>query len=283
MKHFINAHAIIMRVTGKDSRRYLNARLSNDIKILNIGDICYAAALSPQGKTEGYFSILCQSNEEFLVCCDGGDREEVIKAFKRYLVADRVVVDEIGITHALVSIFSNQEISALTNGLIFFQSKRSKANTYDVIVPLDQLESIRQRLTAAGSQELPESEFRLQALKACIPSFPAELGQDIIFSASGLDYAVSFKKGCYVGQEVIEKIDAYGRVPYLLKVAALKGKIDKITEVKVDDKLLSNDKILTHYYDNEEDKTYLFLELKNRDNILDSRLSINNNEAHLIC
>lgn len=283
MKFYINNKAIILRVTGKDSRRYLNARLSNDIKILQPGGSAFAAALSPHGKTEGYFAILCISNEEFILTCDGGEKDEVIKAFRRYLVADRVEVTDLSSDRALASVFSDTVVPWLTNEGITIPSKRSKQKSYDIIILNEKIVELKSRFSTAGAIELELNDFRLLAVKAGLPSFPEELNQDIIFSASGLDFAVSFKKGCYVGQEVIEKIDAYGRVPYLLKAVSTAGRIDQIEDVKLDGQPLTKDKILPHYYDKTENKTYLFLELKNKDNILDSRISINNNEAQLIC
>lgn len=301
MNYYTNLSTIILHVSGRDSRRYLNARLSNDIKIISPGQGCYAAALSPQGKTEGYFNISCISNEEFLVTCDGGDRETVVKAFKRYLVADRVVVKDLSDESRLTSLFPTPEGHALLSLLkvealpgricnhikigeaFLIKSKRAKTDSFDFIVPLDFHESIISALKNAGAKELSGNEFALLRIKSSTPSFPKELNEDVIFSASGLDYAVSFKKGCYVGQEVIEKIDAYGRVPYVLKALVVDGDASGQYEIKLENAAFSNDKVLSCYYDNTENKTYFFVELKNRDNILDSHFLINDNQAHILC
>ena len=84
---------IILELSGKDSLRYLNARLSNDLKNIVPGRALRAAALTPHGKTEGLYLVLQLAEQRYLLICDGGSKEEVIAALKRYMVADRIEVD----------------------------------------------------------------------------------------------------------------------------------------------------------------------------------------------
>ena len=299
MHHYINNRPIILEISGKDARRYLNARLSNNIKTLNFKNFCFAAALSPQGKTEGYFTVFCINNDQFIVCCDGGDKDQVIAALLRYKVADRLEVKYLSENYKHIISFYNedQEYKKIgfskdldlsesvfgTNGQsIIYLSKRGNAKCLEVISPDAEFKSIEEDILNYGSSSLSEYEFKLLNIKSAYPLFPDQL-EKCIFSASGLDFAVSFKKGCYVGQEVIEKIDAYGKVPYLIKAIEAKKEAGSSPLVTINSNPLPADKILGNMYDNKNDKTYLFLELKNTDNILDSEILINNNKAKIIC
>ena len=64
--------AVVLRVSGKDARRYLNNRLSNDLRSAKPGDVVRAAALTPQGRVEGLFSVFIENEEVFLLVCVGG-------------------------------------------------------------------------------------------------------------------------------------------------------------------------------------------------------------------
>ncbi len=300
MNFHINSKAIILHLSGKDARRYLNARLSNDVKSLTPGNGCYAAALSPQGRAEGYFKIICLAESEFIAICDGGEKERIISAFRRYLVADRVTVTDLSeksdlysviepdIT-ALKSLLSTETIpnspcqNTTSEDIYIIATKRANEKSLDLIVPKDKSEDIKSYLLKEGALEISAEELSLYSIKAGIATFPAELNEDVIFSASGLDYAVSFKKGCYVGQEVIEKIDAYGKVPYILKALRAEGNLSDKPEIKFGTSTLPRDKILSRYHDSKENMTYYFVEIKNNDYFLDSEVLIDDNRASFIC
>ena len=87
--YYLYPEAIIIKVSGKDAGRYLQARLSNDINKLSEGESCLAACLTPQGKTEALFTVY-KAAEEYLLFCSGGDPETVKAGLARFIVADRV-------------------------------------------------------------------------------------------------------------------------------------------------------------------------------------------------
>jgi len=104
--------AICFRVSGKDSRRYLHNRLSQDIRALMPGQSARAVALSAQGRVEGVFSVWCEGEGRFLLVCDGGDPRVVGSALKRFIVADRVVCDDISSQVSLVHVVSEEPLLA---------------------------------------------------------------------------------------------------------------------------------------------------------------------------
>lgn len=290
---------LVLEISGRDAPRYLHNRLSNQIKELPVGQWTYAAALSPQGKTEGFFKIYrdagaSPSGERFIVVCDGGEHTEVTAALLRYKVADRVEVKDLSQSAVLLSfaeidlspqiltevikVINNQdlvgdigaavsqslstilkaEIPALGNGMNEFQliaqnnfwlisSKTNRLATNiniaqtkgpidsperDVLIVYDNPDEsitasgILEALVAHGWRELPFQIQKLLRILAGIPTFPSELNAKTLFSESNLMYAVSFRKGCYVGQEVIEKIDAHGKLTKRLARVVLSGPIE---------------------------------------------------------
>lgn len=296
---------LVLEISGKDAPRYLHNRLSNQIKELPVGRWTFAAALSPQGKTEGFFKVFrlageSASGDKFIVICDGGDHSEVTAALLRYKVADRVDVKDLSqsaimlsfaeidtpsqilsypsnsssiqdlpenlpssIAKSLSSIL-NLTITGLDKPLGEFQLSiedkfcilASKANRLatsfkiaqnkglidspeqDYLLILNDTESclkaseLLEKLKLNGWNLLSEPTQDFLRILGGIPAFPSELNAKTLFSESDLMYAVSFRKGCYVGQEVIEKIDAHGKLAKRLARIMFSDKVD-LTEGEV--------------------------------------------------
>lgn len=257
MSFFFICEASILRVTGKDSPRYLNARLTNDIKTLHIGGACFAAALTPQGRTQGFFNILKLDEFEFMLICDGGDRDTVIAALRKYIVADRVSVEDSSSHLSLLHVASNlppdtlsaevsaalkeqscilpQDSSSFTRcgEIMISKRRRSQSDGFDIIGPHHVVRNVSQCLQQLGEREWSKEEASYHRISAGILSFPSELNEDYLFAEAQLPHSVSFRKGCYVGQEVIEKIDSHGKVPFRVVNVRVRGnsRIDRGTDV----------------------------------------------------
>ena len=273
----------------------MNSRLTNDIKNLPLGKSCLAACLNPQGRTEALFRVLNISNQEFFLICDSGEKQKIISAFERYKVADRMeIIDRSGELKLLAIIADSQHtcFEALfgpdfrqleSNEVRGFEdiylarSKRASEYSLDLLIPASSLESYNSKFESLEALFISPEDLKLLRLKAGIAAYPEEANEKIIFSALDLKEAISFKKGCYVGQEVIEKIDAYGKAPYLVRPFFIEGKVDQGALIAVkNEEGLEVGKVISSSYDSQEQRTYLFAEVKNKDKILDSKLYIDN-------
>lgn len=229
---FTIPEARLFHLTGRDASRYLHARLSNNVRDLALQRGCAAAGLSPQGRTEIFGTALKFSAEEFYFICDGGQLEEVTSSLLRYKVADRLecallkeqllahiapAYSLIDVDRAFEPLKDLPEFAPLRIGnLIAFKHQRSAEIGIDIFGPTVEIQSLIAQLTAAGAVTPDTNALLLGRIKAHRPAFPGELNDHAIFLESGLTHAVSFTKGCYVGQEVLEKVDSHGRLPYSL-------------------------------------------------------------------
>ena len=73
-------------------------------------------------------------------------------------------------------------------------------------------------LAARGGRDLDPTVLDILRVEAGIPAWGAELDQRIIPLEAALDDAISYDKGCYVGQEIIARLDTLGRPAKLLRV-----------------------------------------------------------------
>lgn len=239
---FFPLRSTVLSLTGRDAERYLQARLTNDLRLLSPGHFCEAAALTPQGRTEAFCAVLKRSAQDFLLLCESDRRDELYSAIKRFLVAERVEIKDVSSDFSATHVFCSdtaklQELAVIPHldrtapldevrerdGVYAFPRRRTTEQGWDIVAPLSRSPEIQSTLTAAGLAERTADEQLLLRLRAGIPSFPEEINADRLFSESGLMHAVSFTKGCYTGQEVVAKIDALGKTPRVLRRLRIEG------------------------------------------------------------
>jgi folate-binding protein YgfZ len=83
---------------------------------------------------------------------------------------------------------------------------------YTLYIPAAEAPAVRAALEAAGAAPLDEHSFEALRVEAGIPAFGRELSQEYIPLETGLVDAISFTKGCYVGQEIIARMESRGRL-----------------------------------------------------------------------
>jgi folate-binding protein YgfZ len=208
----------ILEVSGPHATRYLTARLTNDIRF-NVGQSRLAAILTPQGKTEGIFLVIKNGADSYLLVSDSGDNAEVVSALKRYIVADRVEVKDLSTTHEAFHIYERpSQLSDLVNpyecklvgDAWAVARRRSNFLGIDIIKPKDK------DLDLCKRESISELDYNIKRVEAGVVSFLPEM-KDRLFLEAGLMEAISSTKGCYTGQEVVERILSHGRSPKLLR------------------------------------------------------------------
>jgi folate-binding protein YgfZ len=227
-------NSFIFCAEGKDATRYLHNRLTNDIKKLPVGQSCLAAALTPQGKTEGFFTCLRKADSSYLLQCDGGNRDTVQAALRRYIVADRVSIDLLEqpdiVIHCSSQLTTKIRLIAKIEDEIKSHLVSENSLSIQAIIPRNRIGSdgfdlwvsrtdppfseLNQTLSEA--HQLGESAYQQLRLSSGSPQFPDELNDSHLLTEAPVEGIVSHNKGCYVGQEVIERVASRGATPRLL-------------------------------------------------------------------
>jgi folate-binding protein YgfZ len=281
---------LVLRISGKDATRYLNARLTNDIKKLKQHEWCEAAALSPQGRIEGYFTVIACTPEpqaSYIVWCDGGNHSEILSAFIRYKVADRVDItncsDQYILYHA-----TGTDVEAALNKLQITRPSNERETSLVLTPETQSISSValtKKRHVLSGidililrnepcifeGEQLTVAQQLKERAYALKPQFPDELSYDLLFASTPLKHAVSFTKGCYAGQEVVERIDAQGRVPSVLKVYSLAGNNNPAPGTQLLEHTVNGEntsvilgEVVSSAYNETDDTSYLFALVKTK-------------------
>jgi folate-binding protein YgfZ len=184
-----------VRVTGADRLRYLNGQLSNDLRRLVPGEAITALVLTAKGKLCADVFVW-MDGDALIVEADSSLEESLPARLERYAVSDDVVFELMPQYPLRCHVFGS-----LPAGEGSVRIRRLGVEGVD-------LPNAPENLMEAGSDEI-----ELLRIERGVPHWGSELSEDTLPQEAGLDQvAVDFKKGCYVGQEVVSRIHSVGRV-----------------------------------------------------------------------
>jgi len=210
-----------LRVTGRDRVRLLHNVTSNDVKKLTPGSGCYAFLLTPQGRIQADLNLFCFP-DYFLVDTDPELRERVPQLILKYKVADQVEVEEITAAMWAIGIEGPESAAFLAGKQV------PTPETPYAHVEWGELTVANVSLTGQpgfrifGPTVLPqpfkdlafasEADARLVRIENGRPRIGEDIRETTLPQETEQMHAVSFQKGCYIGQEIVERIRAQGHV-----------------------------------------------------------------------
>jgi len=184
-----------VRVTGVDRLRYLNGQLSNDLRRLVPGEAMAALVLTAKGKLCADVFVWIDA-DALIVEGDASLEEDLPARLERYAVSDDVAFELMPQQTQRCHVFGS-----LPAGADAVRVRRLGIDGVDLAEP------------AGNLMEASTDEIELLRIERGIPRWGNELSEEILPQEANLDkIAVDFKKGCYVGQEVVSRIHSVGRV-----------------------------------------------------------------------
>lgn len=235
------SHRQKLRITGRDRRTWLHGQVTQDVEGLPDWRGAYSTIITPQGKMVCDLRIFA-TPDELILDAPAGTAQPLAEYLDRFLVMERAEIEDLTDRWALLSLQGPLSSCALEAALgqgaaaLPMWGFRSRpcggthvcvARTptcgedgFEIFVPAE----IAPELWAALSQSRREfavhsvgqQALNIRRVEAGIPWWGAELDSSIVPLEARLDHAVHLHKGCYVGQEIIARIDARGHVNNLL-------------------------------------------------------------------
>jgi folate-binding protein YgfZ len=219
-----------LQVGGKNSVQFLNGLISNDVKSLKPGEGVLAAFPTVHGKLLA-LSRIYKLSEYLLLELDEINREKIFKNLSRFVPAGDFFVTDVSDQFALFSLQGPRTmelIEALTGQTaddkqykiserqiggtqVFIASHDRCGETgFDIFAPAEfsqkVLETIQERGVIFGARRVGAEAFEIARIEAGVPREGVDAGENYIILESELDSAVSYTKGCYLGQEIIARI-----------------------------------------------------------------------------
>ncbi len=241
------SHRGKLRMTGADRQHFLHRVVTNDVDGLRRGDGVYACMLTPQGKIISDMTIYARE-EDVLIDVEPGMATILRETLERYALIDDVEIEDVTAQYGLIGVYGRRAEACLKglagsldplphcghvdiewNGLplTVARSRRTGETDYEVYVHGINTVDVWKALHGEGEDGycVPIGFETLEVLRveAGIPRCTAELDERVIPNEAVKDRAVSFTKGCYIGQEPVVMMEHRGRPNRLLTGLVIDG------------------------------------------------------------
>lgn len=254
-------------VLGADRQPFLNGQVTNNVKDLKTGQGCYAALVTAKGKMQSDLNIYCLENE-ILLDLEPGFTATVQTRLEKFIIAEDAQVTDVAPHYGLLSAQGPQAAELITRaalgvaipkepmfvtslqhpalGEIYLTNRPRIGSTgFDLFVPTGSLRPVADALNVAaadfGARWCGWKALETARIEAAIPRFGADMDETNLPPEAGLETsAISYSKGCYIGQEVIARIRTYGQVAKSLRGLRLPGDLKQLPHRG--DKLFQGDK-----------------------------------------
>jgi folate-binding protein YgfZ len=215
-----------IRVSGSEATMFLNGLITNDVK--NLAQNRWMPAVFPtvQGRLIGAVRVIRGAEPGFLIDTETASHDAVLKTISRFTLAGDFKVADLTSETALLTVQGNQAaeivekvtgVSALPengvaekDGMTIVRATHTGEDGFDVIIDSSRKAELKQALETAGAHPVGEDTFEILRVEAGIARFGQDMDETNVVPETNLDDAVSFTKGCYVGQEIIVRIKHRG-------------------------------------------------------------------------
>ena len=224
-------------VSGDEAATYLQGQLTNDIEVLRPGEGCYSALLDRKGRMQGDMRVLRLADDRVWLDTAPEAAAAILKHLSMYKVGREVEVDDRCSEHAIVSVIG--PASGSLTGVPPLGSEHSHRELevggigcravatdqgIDLICEAADAAGLEAALAAAGAAPVSEAAAEIVRVESGRPRFGGEMGTETIPQEAGInERAVSFSKGCYIGQETVARLHYKGKPNRHLRGLRLSG------------------------------------------------------------
>jgi len=227
-------------VSGSERASYLQGLLTNDTAALSAGRGCYAAYLTPQGRMIADLHLY-ELGDVMLMTMDGGVKDAVMAKLDQFIFSEDVQLGDVSATFAQLAVVGPDAASVVAAALGAVPSDALSALPehgnvridwdggaaivtritdtgepgFDVYVERTRAAQLKASFASAGVPEMDDAMAETLRIEAGVPRFHRDMDEETIPLEAGIESrAISFTKGCYVGQEVIIRVlhRGHGRV-----------------------------------------------------------------------
>src|SRR5271169_2839671 len=244
-------------LTGGDRVRWLNGMVTNNIRDLAQGQGIYAFLLNPQGHILGDLYAY-NRGDSIMIDSDQFQSEKLLATFDHYIIMDDVEVANLsdkltaigiaGPKAAEVLHASGLEISKLEPlqfadvtwrnvAITVVRVDNPSVESYELWLSPGQVTLLEDALTQAGATQVGTAALELLRIAAGIPRYGQDIRERDLPQETEQQRALHFSKGCYIGQEIVERIRSRGNVHRKFTGFEVQGELPALgTKIQVDGK-----------------------------------------------
>jgi folate-binding protein YgfZ len=234
-------------VSGTEAIQFLNGLITNDMKKLAENSWMPAAFPNVQGRLIAVVRVARLKDERtdrnvcptFLIDTEAVTHERVLKTIERFTLAGDFRVTDITNGTAMLSVQGRKAVDVVhtvfgdaaagmmaqqalqiawpqsgevTSGVTAIRASQTGADGFDLVVNANEANSLWDALQYAGARPVGYEALEMLRIEAGIPRYGIDMDESNVVTETALDDAVSYTKGCYIGQEIIARIKYRGHV-----------------------------------------------------------------------
>jgi folate-binding protein YgfZ len=211
-------------VSGSEAADYLQGQLTNDVEALEPGEGQYAALLDRKGHMQADMRVLRLGSEEIWLDTEPEALAAALRHLEMYKIGREVEIADVGAERAILSLIGPRSVEIAATAALAEDANETRtaygveclavgtAHGIDLIAQAADAERLREALIAAGAVAIAPEAAEIVRIEAGTPRFGAEMGTETMPAEAGIvERAISFTKGCYIGQEPVARLHYKGR------------------------------------------------------------------------
>ena len=220
-----------IKLTGEDRAPLLHAMTTNHIQQLTPGSGCYVFFLNDKGRVLADANVLCRP-DYFLLDVEPETRLPLYQHLDRFIIADDVTVEDATDAVATIAVEGSQapevlqragaplpdaEYSTVEWGNAVVARLNSTGSPgFFIFVPAAEKAVLISRLEAAGAEPASAEAARVVRLEHGKPRYSEDISDRFLAQEANQPHALHFSKGCYLGQEIVERVRSRGQIHRVL-------------------------------------------------------------------
>jgi len=239
-----------LALTGAGAKDFLQGQVSNDVAALTPGTGCYAAFLTPKGKMLGDLRVL-DTDVELLLDTERVSLQPLFNLIRRGMIGYEAELHKRTLERGLLSLIGpDAQAVAGADGLLATEHSHAEIEVngvpvrairtdlgFDLLCDATRTGELRQALQNAGAAPVSEATAECVRIEHGRPRYGVELDDGVIPQEAGLnERAVSFTKGCYVGQETVARLHYRGKPNRVLRGLRLSAPVGAGTPLELGDR-----------------------------------------------
>jgi folate-binding protein YgfZ len=224
----LSDHAV-MQLVGPDARRFCNGMFTNNVRDLPVGRANGNAMVDDKARIQGLLDLWCTAADTFLAVLHGVTAEAFEARYGKYIIFDDVELTDESAGLVLLSVQGPEAAVVLARAglpvpaeegqvqsveaLRVLRRSRSVTGGFDLLVPRDAAAPTFEALRAAGAVPAGRDALEILRVEAGQPRWPVDMSdKSLVHELRLVERCCNFNKGCYIGQEIINRIDVMGQV-----------------------------------------------------------------------
>jgi len=229
-----------IKLTGEDRARLLHAMTTNHIQQLTPGAGCYAFFLNDKGRILSDANILCRP-DHFLLDLEPEAREKIYQHLDHFIIADDVTLEDVTDALATIAVEGPKATQVLqTAGApipegdystvewgsrVVARLNSSGSLGFFIFAPASEKAQLVAQIEAVGAMAADAEAFRIVRLEHGKARYGDDIGERFLAQEANQPQALHFSKGCYLGQEIVERVRSRGQIHRVLMPLVMDTKV----------------------------------------------------------